>query len=191
MSGTLSGAGPMVLSLACQHGGMDIACSMCRGPWPDRSSRRISRFTKPGLLHYQKRLKMRHLTLSPLVLLLLAGPANAQTTDDRSWHMMQKRYDGSVVAEGLTTTMTKHECEFARARILGLPATDEEKKAETARKEAAQKDRDEFRKSHLECNTDPPPTNKVACWGFMLGTPNGSSTTMHMMNEIASAECFQ
>lgn len=65
-----------------------------------------------------------------LFLLLAAGTARAQ--EPATWHLMQKRADGSVVAEGLSAVMTKKECEFARARILGEPATDEEKTAYAA-----------------------------------------------------------
>jgi len=137
---------------------------------------------------------MKHLTLSPLVLLLLAGAANAQTTDDRSWHLMQKRMDGSVVVEGLSATMTKHECEFARARAMGLPATVEEERAQrTANEElyfqkcppngASNEDWKKWQEQHpfaQGCaNAD---GNGGASWG---------GGRIYSPTDIFSAECFQ
>lgn len=135
----------------------------------------------------------RGITIVAFALALGANGARAQT-DDRPWHLLQKRYDNSVVAEGLTTTMTKHECEFARARILGRPATDEEKEAaaaqEAVRLEQSRKEAAEWRREHPECNTDPPPTDKPSCWNTTIFVGDITSRLVNMTN-IASAECFQ
>jgi hypothetical protein len=50
---------------------------------------------------------------------------------DRSWHLLQKQVDGGVAA--IIPGPTKSECEFARNRIKGLPATPEEAAARKAK----------------------------------------------------------
>lgn len=37
--------------------------------------------------------------------------------EDRSWHLLQSRADGSVVADGIAAKLTKHECEVAAAKV--------------------------------------------------------------------------
>ena len=54
-------------------------------------------------------------------------PCNLALAPDRSWHLLTQSYGGTV---SLIRDLTKHECEFARARALHLPATDAEKEEE-------------------------------------------------------------
>lgn len=69
----------------------------------------------------------------------LCGPASmegcvgggAPPGEDRSWHLLQRQYDGLI--RTITHGLTKHECEFAKARATGEPATDEEKAAAAER----------------------------------------------------------
>lgn len=56
-----------------------------------------------------------------------AAPAAA---DQANWHIMTMSHGGTV---SLVKNLTKHECEFMRARSLGLPATEEEERAEKER----------------------------------------------------------
>jgi len=66
------------------------------------------------------------------------GPGMATTTinEPRTWHLLTQSYGGTV---SLIRDLTKHECEYARARALGLPATPEEQAA-----------RDEFAQTQAE-----------------------------------------
>jgi hypothetical protein len=48
---------------------------------------------------------------------VVSGAAGQTTDNDRPWHLMQKRANGGVVAEGLSANLTKHECEQAADNI--------------------------------------------------------------------------
>lgn len=59
--------------------------------------------------------------------LLFSGASRADEASD--WHLLTKSAGGTVT---LLKDLTKRECEFARARMKGQPATDEERAHETA-----------------------------------------------------------
>jgi|HubBroStandDraft_1064217.scaffolds.fasta_scaffold97018_3 hypothetical protein len=121
--------------------------------------------------------------------------------EDRSWHLLQKQYDGLIrsVQHGLT----KRECEFARARIMGEPATDEEKaeaKAKAEKEEALRvaakakwlTDRpgciDYYKPGGKEC--DPSYDPKTGKTNYFSSSP-GIQTWGTLATNITSAECFQ
>lgn len=131
-----------------------------------------------------------------LVSLLAISTAHAET-EDRSWHLLQKQHDGLIrsVQHGLT----QHECEFARARVMGLPATDEEK-AET--KAHTQYIDGLWEKWEAENGCDRTqgsgwtsgPSFKVKGGYCMRGEEFarlGEGMRSITMTDIASAECFQ
>lgn len=64
---------------------------------------------------------------SAVLLALSAFPAEAQ---EANWHLLTKSYGGTV---SLLHGLTKDACEFSRNRMLGLPATDEERTQEEQR----------------------------------------------------------
>lgn len=137
-----------------------------------------------------------------LVILLATGIARAQepftsaSEEDRSWHLLQKQYDGLI--RSVQHGFTKHECEFAKARAMGLPATEEEKAAvkktiddTAARYETSRK---EWEMKYPGCNygyslkNDPP-----GCPNQIFFPSNSITFTqsMHSVTDIAIAECFQ
>ena len=140
--------------------------------------------------------------MRPLVLLLaLLGMARAEPTvaptEDRSWHLLQEQYDGLI--RSIQHGLTKHECEFARARIMGEPATDEEKAIYKARTEAMQDAWDKWKADH---GCDPKddsggtsgPSYKAKGGTCMRGEEfpyPGEGWHTVQPGDIRSAECFQ
>lgn len=63
----------------------------------------------------------------------LAAPVSEPP--DTSWHMLERQQDGGIAS--VLHGLSKHECEFAKARIEGTPATEVEKAAmaESAREQ--------------------------------------------------------
>jgi hypothetical protein len=141
--------------------------------------------------------------LAVLPLMLWAGAARAEPnvapSEDRSWHLLQRQVDGLI--RSVTHGLTKHECEFAAARAMGEPATDEEKAAakkasdERVAREKAEEDR--WNADHPGCNRYYPSKDdpKGKCDGLSypsLFTGGGMwSSTVTMPTNISSAECFQ
>jgi hypothetical protein len=80
-----------------------------------------------------------------------------------TWHLFTKSRGGTV---SLIKNLTEHECQFVRARALGLPATDAEKAANTAATE-------KWFKEH--------PGETVMNTGWRMGSPG----------DIETAECFE
>lgn len=135
-----------------------------------------------------------------LAALLVAGAAYADPSvaqpEDRSWHLLQRQYDGLI--RSVQHGFTKHECEFARARIMGEPVTDEEKAAaKKIHDDAAARDKaeqDQWALDHPGCHygyrmmQDPPGCPDQ---GITMGTAMTWSNYAVPMTSIASAECFQ
>ena len=109
------------------------------------------------------------IALCAAILVALIVPSVAIADEDHSWHLLTQTYGGTVT---LLKDLTKHECEFVRARALGLPATPEE---EEAKRNAALKAEWEERKAKHPLG--------------LLGAP--SSGHLITNNDIKSAECFQ
>jgi hypothetical protein len=109
--------------------------------------------------------------------------------EDRSWHLLQKQYNGLVsVQRGLT----KHECEFAAARAMGEPATDEEKVAVAASRKAAQDDWAKWREANCKAGNKPTENIIYFCDVAVYGGGGGGGAARPVSrDEIASAECFQ
>lgn len=127
-----------------------------------------------------------------LLLFVLATPSFGQSheqipPEDHSWHLLQRQHDGLI--RSVQSGLTKHECEFAKARATGQPATDEERKT-----------RDKY---DQEAYMQTCPLNTNEAWrewrnahplahGCRSGT--GSTTwdfQSFEMTDISSAECFQ
>jgi hypothetical protein len=115
-----------------------------------------------------------------------------------SWHLLTKSYGGTI---SLLKNLTKDECEFARARAFGLPATEEEKK------EAKRRTEIEFPKCVVlyQSESGSSPRN-IKIWEEWKRAnpeakgctgPGGTATiwnsTTHMVNDgdIETAECFE
>lgn len=121
-------------------------------------------------------------------MILIATPVRA---NEHSWHLLTQTERGMI---SLLKDLTRHECEFARARALGLPATDEEKATANRQIEVEQREheqrRAEWLKSHSECNpSDPHKLLPFPC----SEDPYFSRSYVRMVspNDIKSAECFQ
>lgn len=134
-----------------------------------------------------------------LLLLLVSFPSHASDL----WQLMVVHRDGQVV---VNPKMDRHACEFARARVLGLPATDAEKKA-VADQNAKEKAGLDL-KVKAWCSAHPDDANcprTTAATGMTLkiymcgdGNPwcdSGISSTsfggFSSVNEVTHAECFQ
>lgn len=132
----------------------------------------------------------------PLPITIGDAPAPNKTTEDRSWHLLQKQHDNLIrsVQHGLT----RHECEFARARVMGLPATDEEKEAARVAAEkwkSAQIAESMAREQRCADPQRAKPRNGTydecdPVWRGVIG-PYSGTITQYMMTDIDSAECFQ
>ena len=83
--------------------------------------------------------------------------------EDRSWHLLQQQYNGAIYS--VQPGLTKHECDFAAARAMGQPATDEEKTAAKSLENTQVGIREMWYETNRKDRTRP--------------------------DEIASAECFQ
>lgn len=144
--------------------------------------------------------------------MILATSAMAEPTvrqpEDRSWHLLQRQYDGLI--RSVQHGFTKHECEFAVARARGEPATDEERAVAAkvkAEREAAARvqeakdkaDRAKWEGEHPGCNflyhaTDDAKgcPNERPGGNYFIGSSAGYATwPSHPSTDISSAECFQ
>lgn len=131
-----------------------------------------------------------------LASLLSISTAQAQT-EDRSWHLLQKQYDGLIrsVQHGLT----RHECEFARARVMGLPATDAEKAREKAETQRADEAWEKWRTENgcaqgQSSGFTSGPSFKSQGNHCMRGeefSGPGGGWKSFQMTDVTSAECFQ
>ena len=114
------------------------------------------------------------------------------------WHLLTKSHVGTI---SLIKNLTEHECQFARARVLGLPATDEEEEKAKRRREI------EFPKCvelYQSESGSTPRNSKIweewkranpaakGCTG-PEGTTTIWSSTTHVVNDgdIETAECFK
>jgi hypothetical protein len=75
--------------------------------------------------------------LLALAILIAPWAAYGGSPEDRSWHLLTLTYGGAL---DLTRQLTEHECKFMRARALGEPATDSEKRAAAEKKRQAEFD---------------------------------------------------
>ena len=96
-------------------------------------------------------------------------------THPANWHLLTVTHGGTF---SLLKDLTKRECDFIRARALGLPATEEEQKAEDERRREIA----EYRKKCL----DDLSSGKGRC--LIVGDSTGYVITS---DRIKSAECFQ
>lgn len=135
---------------------------------------------------------MKNLCFGLVVCFAFSATQTQAADEDRSWHLLQKQGDGLI--RSVIHDMTKHECVFARARIMGLPATDAEIAAEQARVAKADAEaanaHEEWLSKHPECRGDVPGTTKCA----LLGSVKNSMISFESSNkstDIRSAECFQ
>jgi hypothetical protein len=119
----------------------------------------------------------------------LITSVSAFADEDRSWHLLTQSRGGTV---SLLRDLTKNECDYARARMLGLPATEAEQEAENRRDEKLY---------GAEC---PPDNATKAQWKDWQGAhplAQGCRTDHGGMSwggwttvgdrDISSAECFQ
>lgn len=116
---------------------------------------------------------------------------------DQSWHLLTQSYGGTIT---LLKDLTQHECEFARARALGLPATDEEKAAAKLKEDvmAAKTAEDNKWSEEHHCtsytmSTDDPNERKDYGNG-MCRIPSMFSISGWRLirdGDIKTAECFQ
>jgi len=125
---------------------------------------------------------------------LIAIPA----TEDRSWHLLQKQYDGLI--RSVTHGLTKHECEFARARALGLPATPDEAAERERQRQKEEEDQKRIFAALEKKALERPECQAIADKNDILCKPSfmeevvASSRSWNRRMEptdIASAECFQ
>lgn len=120
--------------------------------------------------------------------MLMASPTVADEPL-RSWHLLQTQADGGIAA--ILHGLTKDECEFAKNRIEGQPATPSEMEAQKAQikiemeticpentKEAWAKWQD----GHLGATGCQQPNGGAVVWG------GGRSYSPH---DVITAECFQ
>jgi len=135
--------------------------------------------------------------LALCVALTLPISANAQDVPDASWHLLTKTYGGNVT---LLKNLTEHECDFARNRELGLPATDSEKLADTEYRVSVSKKWDAWRKLHdckdemgegsttaMESEKSP---DGMCIRGAEFALP-GEGIHQVSAGDIQSAECFK
>lgn len=119
-------------------------------------------------------------------------------TEDRSWKVLQRRGNGEIAS--VLRDLTREEAEFIKARIEGLPATPEEKRA--AEEFAAEQDR-RWREWLIERGLDPHSghggTSSPSCLmknGYpMRGCDHspiqGDGWRRYGPNDIVRAEVFQ
>lgn len=120
----------------------------------------------------------------------IVTPFAVAGAQEHSWTLLTQTAGGKV---NITRDLTEGECEYARNRVLGLPATDEERAAVKAAQEA----RSASWRSFLEDNncTQSGTTSLMSykddsggCWlGADLGATSWGSISFH---DIRLAECF-
>jgi hypothetical protein len=126
-----------------------------------------------------------------------AGLSHTGVATDRSWHLLAQSNTGEV---SLIRNLTRRECEYARNRVLGQPATPEERaEVERSRKE-------EREANGAACppgiySGDGPSKDEWAAWhkkhrgatgcNFDGGGGMGWGVTVKPNRPIRSAECFQ
>lgn len=145
------------------------------------------------------------------LLLLLVLFCSVATAGDK-WRLMVVHRDGNVV---VNHPMDRHACDFARARVLGLPATDAEKKADADRR-AIDAEQDRKRKADYDAKVTkwcgdhpkdwhcpgviisssgtlaPAECEKESPFCFAWGVQGTVPTiTFASQGDITHAECFQ
>lgn len=109
------------------------------------------------------------------------------SAEDRSWHLLQKQYDGLIrsVQHGLT----RHECQFAKARVMGLPATPEEVEAEKIRQEKLAETTKALEARCADPKREKPKVNSIFLDECSIGWSGGGMGVPP--TNIQSVECFQ
>lgn len=105
-------------------------------------------------------------------------PATRIVIDEHDWHLLTVSYGGAV---RLLKGLTKQECEYSRARALGLPATSDEEKAKEDKERTAY----ERRKALMSKCPAVPPNEWPTC------LPSLEIGHAPDPGDIKTAECFQ
>lgn len=116
----------------------------------------------------------------------------------KTWHLLQKQANGGIA--GILHGLTKHECEFAKDRVEGNPATPEEKNAYQTREDAMMSRFSAWIKDHPDCK------GVISTTGILSngkefsqdrdGTcfwsqPGGGIGRTYSPHDVTTAECFQ
>lgn len=127
-----------------------------------------------------------------VVVTAMATLIETAIAQDTSWHLLSTSYGGTV---SLVKNLTRSECDFMRARLLGMPATVEEEEEEAERRA--------YIESHPVCPKDKATKEEWEDWqkhhmsaqGCVSADGNGSTSwgggRMLNNSDIKSAECFQ
>ncbi len=128
--------------------------------------------------------------LAVAIALLVSESAGAQAQEPRTWHLLTISEGGTV---SLLKDLTKHQCEFSRARALGLPATDEEKAAEKKRREALSLAAKNACEGAKKVGWDVKMVGglQVTCQNGEVNSYLTGGTTVISSGHIRSAECFE
>lgn len=126
-------------------------------------------------------------------------PPAPPISDDmpRTWHLLQKQADGGIA--GILHGLTKEECEFARNRIEGHPATDQERAEDEARRKRQADGWTKWKTEHhckegvfgsevTSGSSDQAADGTCAMGREFGGITMGRSYSPH---DVMTAECFQ
>lgn len=134
---------------------------------------------------------------APAILAICLLPISAMAqSEDRSWHLLQRQQNGGIAA--VIHGLTKAECEFAKNRIEGRPATEEEKAVVTAAREKRAAEWKKWMDDH-GCKQNPNqfgatsgPSEKLADGSCVQGSEfNAVTFGYSSATDVRSAECFQ
>ena len=136
-----------------------------------------------------------------LMAALLAPLAASHAAEDRTWKLMERQADGGIA--DIKPGLTKEECDFAKARIEGLPATPEEKADQAADEKADAVKRMAWLDEHPSCKGNlgvgfPGPSGGEGqegkdglCIWWSGGVSRFGHTRSFSPHDVESAECFQ
>ena len=116
----------------------------------------------------------------------ICGTVWTSTIESKTWHLLTKSHGGTV---SLLSKLTKEECEYSKNRLLGLPATEEERKAKVEElnrrfPSPCPKKDDDWKKWHKEH------PDAIGC-ASKDGSYTAGAVHITSNSDIDLAECFQ
>lgn len=130
---------------------------------------------------------------------VMLSPVAASADDGREWHLLQRQADGGVAS--VIRGLTKAECEFAKNRIEGNPATPADQQKAEDMKNAQMQRASEWMKAHPDCDGmtsvigasgasggEFEDQGKGKCYWFLQ---RGDVSGSYSPHDVMAAECFQ
>lgn len=127
-----------------------------------------------------------------LVVAIVCSVSSAHAETPKNWNLLERNYDGVIIT--VVQGLTKHACNFARDRALGLPATPDEVAAQAAQEQRSEDAMNAFFKDHPECEDILSVSDQTKTWNSAekcaVIAPYTVTTRTQSISSVQSAEFF-